>query len=191
MYLQINNDCILEKYTFHYLIGLSNECLLEGCLADIWITSFHRPPQCCGRQKIHWGGIYRSWGWFGFTLILNPHFQAKWERPLSLVRTWSATQKGRGTSFPGEVGEKELSGGLKLCLQSREALWLGGSRRCEESWSRQKSLQGESDLHVHGVASSGCVSCWGQLKAKDSGWLKVSKEVHPGQQPDRAGMGLS
>ena len=66
----------------------------EDCLADIWITSFHRPPLCCGRQKIHWRGIYRSWGWFGFSLILNPRFQAKWERPLSPVRTWSATQKG-------------------------------------------------------------------------------------------------
>lgn len=44
--------------------------------------------------------------------------------------------------------------------------------------------ESESDLHVHGVASSGRMSCWGQMKAKDSVWLKVYKEVHPGQQPD-------
>lgn len=53
-----------------------------------------------------------------------------------------------------------------------------GAARRDSNWR-----ESESDLHVHGVASSGRVSCWGQMEAKDSGWLKASKEVHPGQQP--------
>lgn len=74
------------------------------------------------------------------------------EPPLSSqVRKTSVTGQDLECNTKGVVaphflvksGEKELSGGLKLCLQSREALRLGGSGRCGESWSRQKRQQQE------------------------------------------------